>query len=362
MSTVFYPRLGMNYICNDMTQVIENKMYGKKQIDLYVCAQPNSYPHIGTLINFMLAFSLANMYEAHFKVPVTITADLLDNSKGEIMQVDGVRYFKSMKDTFIDGVEASLSDMYMVYFREMLDRLKKMYGRNYKIRTYQEFQSIKPVRENLVKVFENEEFFAELFNPVQKKIRLRFPCPYCGYIEDVSKNLSVTLENDGIQLENTCFAHGKIFTKISPDNDAYFDSNVPLRNVIRGAYFIDKDRAENTLSIIVEGADWAGIWPIRIYAEGLMKLGYNEMPNFIFTPQILDWAGTKLSKRMYVGNSAYRKMYKNGLINITTLEKDYGSEVYEKLYREINSWVSEPKRFFRDYTVEYLEEVLKTSN
>ena len=358
LDTVFFPRLGMNYICESMTDVIEYKMSGKERIDLYVCAQTNSYPHMGTLVNFMIAFSLAEKYEKHFGVPVTITADLLDNTKGEIMTVNDIRYFKSMTDTYIDGVGDPLSEMYMVYFRQLLDKLKSMYSRDYSIRTYSEFQSIKEVRGNLVRVFKDEEYFAELFNPVQKKIRIRFPCPYCKYIEERAEKLNVTVQDNGILLEDTCFAHGKINTFISADNDAYFDSNVPLRNIVRGAYFIDKDRKENCLSVIVEGADWAGLWPVRIYAEGLMRLGYNEMPNFIFTPQILDWAGTKLSKRMYVGNSAYRKMYKNGLINISSLEKDFGSDVYQKLYDEINKWVDEPKRFFRDYTVEYFEQIL----
>lgn len=54
MKNVYYPLAGMNYIIDDMAQIIENKMEDEKEIVLWLSAQVNSYPHIGTLTNYNL--------------------------------------------------------------------------------------------------------------------------------------------------------------------------------------------------------------------------------------------------------------------------------------------------------------------
>lgn len=46
----------------------------------------------------------------------------------------------------------------------------------------------------------------------------------------------------------------------------------------------------------------------------------------IYTPTILDWSESKLSKRMYVGNSAYREYLKEGLINYSEFYNQYGEK------------------------------------
>lgn len=61
MKNVYYPLAGMNYIIDDLAQIIENKMNGKKEIVLWLSAQVNCYPHIETLTNFISAFALASI-------------------------------------------------------------------------------------------------------------------------------------------------------------------------------------------------------------------------------------------------------------------------------------------------------------
>lgn len=109
---------------------------------------------------------------------------------------------------------------------------------------------------------------------------------------------------------------------------------------------------------MVDGNDWAGIWSLRVYTEGLFALGYKEVVNMIFTPAVVDWAAAKLSKRMYIGNKVYRELNKQGLINIISLEDDYGQEVYYKLWCEFQCWVKDTRRFLRDYSAEYLDLIL----
>ena len=55
------------------------------------------------------------------------------------------------------------------------------------------------------------------------------------------------------------------------------------------------------------------MWFLRVYMELLLKLQVKEVPSIIYIPTILDWSGSKLSKRMYVGNDAYRKFLKKDL-------------------------------------------------
>ena len=43
---VYYPLAGMNYVIDDLAQIIENKMDGKDEIHLWLSAQVNCYPHI----------------------------------------------------------------------------------------------------------------------------------------------------------------------------------------------------------------------------------------------------------------------------------------------------------------------------
>ena len=142
------------------------------------------------------------------------------------------------------------------------------------------------------------------------------------------------------------------------NKNAKFDMNVPLRYLVKILYLIEKDKEENILSIIVDGGDWSGMWPLRVYMEPLLKLKKEGVPNIIYTPTILDWSGSKLSKRMYVGNQAYREYLKEGLINYSEFYNQYGEIGFERLYNEINSWVLEPKKFIRDYTLEYIEAIL----
>lgn len=41
MKNVYYPLAGMNYVIDDLAQILENKMDGKKEIVLWLSAQVN---------------------------------------------------------------------------------------------------------------------------------------------------------------------------------------------------------------------------------------------------------------------------------------------------------------------------------
>ena len=59
---------------------------------------------------------------------------------------------------------------------------------------------------------------------------------------------------------------------------------------------------------------------------------------------------------------AYREYMKEGLINYSEFYNQYGEIGFKRIYDEINLWVTDPKLFIRDYTIEYIDMILKGEN
>ncbi|MEG1009588.1 MAG: hypothetical protein RSF67_07255, partial [Clostridia bacterium] len=210
------------------------------------------------------------------------------------------------------------------------------------------------MKDSLCEVINNTSILKDVLDPKNGEIRLRIPCPKCGLTEKHLRDTKITkIEKNSLKIESFCPEHGDYNVTIDEKSKDNFDMNVPLRYLVKILYLLKQDKANNSLNIIVDGGDWSGMWPLRVYMEPLLKLGVNDVPSIIYTPTILDWSGSKLSKRMYVGNTAYREYLKEGLINYSEFYNQYGELGFERLYNEINSWVKSPKKFIRDYTIEY---------
>lgn len=360
MKNVYYPLAGMNYIIDSLSQILKNKNPEEKdEIIIYLSAQVNSYPHVGTLVNFISAFALAKQIKVAYQVPVRIRVELLESVTGKETVIDGVKYYKNLVNVK-DTAGKTICDKYLPYFKDILNRLSSRDGIEYEILFFYDYQKEHLVRQSLLEVMNNSNVLGEILNPKDGSIRLRFECPECGLVDKHNQNLNIVYQSeDKIVLKNICPHHGEHHLTITEYNEEKFDMNVPLRYLVKALYLIKSDKRNNTLSVIVDGGDWSGMWPLRIYMEPLLKLGYREPVNVIYTPTILDWSGSKLSKRMYVGNHAYREYMKEGLINYSEFYNQYGEEGFERLYSEINLWVSDPKLFIRDYTIEYIDQVLR---
>lgn len=357
---IYYPIAGMNYIIDTLPQLFENKEPSNKdEIKLYISAQLNSYPHIGTLVNFMSAFALAKQITANFGIKTIIHLDLLENVTGEEVIINGNKYYKSLKNTIgEDGV--SLSEKYFPYFLDILEKLKILDDIEYETQFFEDYQKEIDVRDALLEIMNNRDIIGNVINPKDGEIYLRFPCPKCGLIDKHNINKKIEyIDKEKIVLSNICPYHGEHQIEISKNSNQFFDMNVPLRYITKALYLIRKDHNNNTLSIIVDGGDWAGMWPLRIYMEPLIKLGYSDVMNVVYTPTILDWSGSKLSKRIYVGSKSYKEYLKEGLIDYSKFYTQYGKIGFERLHNEVNSWVAEPKKFLRDYTIEYIDLILR---
>lgn len=358
MKNVYYPLAGMNYIIDDLSEIVKNKMNGKEEINLWLSAQVNCYPHIGTLTNFISSFSLAKHLNEYYKVPVKIKVELLESVTGEETIIEGQKYYKNLEEVKnSNGV--TVKEEYLPYFKELLEKLSLKYGIEYEIIFFYEYQKNFLVKKALFEVIKNYDLLSNVLDPKNGEIRLRFPCPKCGLTKKhIGKIGDLKIVKNCLQISSYCPEHGEYISSIDEFSTDKFDMNVPLRYLVKIMFLLEKDSIDRILSVIVDGGDWSGMWPLRVYMEPLLKLKISEVPSVIYTPTILDWSGSKLSKRMYVGNEAYREYLKEGLINYSKFYIQYGEIGFERLCKEIDSWVKSPKKFIRDYTIEYIDSIL----
>ena len=111
---------------------------------------------------------------------------------------------------------------------------------------------------------------------------------------------------------------------------------------------------------MVDGGDWVAMADFVI-SEGLARLGvtYKDRPARVFTPIIEDWSGAKFSKSVYVQQGTYDYL-PVGFLNLVKFEEEFGQTGLDKLWCETVSWVSDPKKLFRNYSAEYLLQVLRS--
>ena len=124
---------------------------------------------------------------------------------------------------------------------------------------------------------------------------------------------------------------------------------------------LEEDKENNTLTIMLDGGDWAGIWAQRMHTEGLVKLGFTEFPIRFFAPVILDWSGAKFSKSLYLKNDAYKDI-NSAFINYDNFIEYYGEKGMKKLWNEVKNWIEDPKKFFRNYSVDYFQMIMGENN
>lgn len=353
---VFYPIGGMANICDNISDLFRARVETKDRIHLVVSAQLNSYPHIGTVINFMCAFALGMHLEEKLNKPVDLTFDALDNVTGENISVNHDTYYISLKDKIVNGI--SVADKYLPYFQDLLQKLNAKSNIPYSVRRYDEYQRSPIVRKTIIKILNDYDAFAEILNPSDKHVHIRTVCPICHYGEKSAKYIHIKKNKDqSLTLINRCFQHGSYDITIAENNDDFVDINAQIRDFMKAVYLLEKGKEDNSYGIMVDGGDWGGLWPLRVHVESLMRLGYNTLAGRIFTPTITDWAGTKLSKRLYVGDEAFTEL-QEGIINYSKFYDSYGEKGFDLLWNEVNSWVNTPAKFFRDYSVDYLDLVL----
>ena len=335
-------------------------MTDKVEIQMHYSAQMNSHPHMGTVLSLMTAFALGQRLSARFDVPVKLKFEALENAPKEKVEVKGLTYTKMLSDTLVEGVP--LSDIHLKSFVRMLEMLKARSSIDYELITYRQFQGLFFVRKTLLEILNREDEFRPIIAPSEDHLRVRFPCKECGFAEKggATTIIKEKIDEYHLVLESECFQHGKQQITLAPESKDFVDMNTPLRNVIKEALFVGEAKEKKALDLMVDGGDWVAMADFVI-SEGLSKLGinYNDRPARLFTPIIEDWSGAKFSKSVYVQQGTYDYL-PDGFLNLVKFEEEFGQEGLDKLWKETVSWVSDPKKLFRNYSAEYLLQVLRS--
>src|SRR3989338_11377310 len=130
---VYYPLGGASYLFNDnfISYLLNN--IKKENLIISIGAQPNSSPHLGTIITFMTAFSLASKIKNFSKqINVEILFEIVDSAPSEILKIKDIVYQINLRNN-------SISSSILKKYIELLNFLEKISGITYKIRNQEEF-------------------------------------------------------------------------------------------------------------------------------------------------------------------------------------------------------------------------------
>ncbi len=359
LDTVMFPPVGIAHLTNDIVDLLKDYAGGKTKVNVHCASQPNSYPHLGTVMTIMTSFALAKHIGDHYNILGEIKFEEIDNAPAKKIKKDGIIYSRSISQEKEDDM--SISEKYMRVYRKLFDYLKKVSGISYSIRPFSQYQKNPFVRKNLKKILNRKEKFIRVLNPSSNRLHIRIQCPKCGYIDKSGVNLTISkLDSGNYILKNFCFNHGEFEALLSEDSKDYFDTNTPITDVLQGALFIEEDSRENAISIMVDGNDWSGVWALSVFCRGLALLGYkyHQFPFHFYSPLITDWSGAKFSKSVYIQTEMYSYLPEE-FVNFSKFLSKRGEPGLNRFWEEVVLWVKEPKRLFRDYSVDYFNLLLK---
>ncbi|KAL2374443.1 hypothetical protein RJ035_004128 [Blastomyces gilchristii] len=284
--------------------------------EINIIIPPNSSPHVGTLCSLGLAFVVA-MGMRDIGTEVMVVCDLWDRAKGDQMVISNITYQRSLRDT-------GKFQEYLPDYKELLATLSERYGIAYRIRLEEEFLKSDGVCGVIKNIIKDREYLGQ------------FLAPATGSLASALHVLNAA---------SSINTHGRF--AYSVETDAHkFQFNCQLFNLVIGLYH---ERASYNY-IEICGSDYAGFWQEQLLWRFLVK------PILIvYTPLISDWSGSKVSKSLYLQQSAYDYLKKAGqeyLLNYRVFTQERKDLLV--LWREIERWVNEPYRLFRGYSLHYL--------
>jgi len=344
---VYNPLGGGSYVFeNDIANFLLQK-FTKDNIVISIGAQPNSSPHFGTLIVFSTAFSLAKrMKEINPNLNVKVLFEVVDTAPSETVEINGVKYQRSLKNT--GKINNNFND-----YMEILEYFKTIDNVDYLIRFQSEFNKQPYIYPIVKKLIEKQDDISKILDPKYKNLRVRVACPCCGLAD---KNSSTTkFENETVY--SVCPIHGEYTTNIRNESNK-LEYNTPVRNLVRAiAYGMhNNDENQNYQIMRITGSDYAGFYQEELLYKPAALLGFpvNELPSILYTPLVLDWSGAKLSKSLYVKEGAYSDL-PSYLINYEYLKNSKGIGALDVIHNITDNWIEKPYLLFRNYSIYYFK-------
>ncbi|MFH1566068.1 MAG: hypothetical protein ABIB98_02600 [bacterium] len=344
---ILHPLGGASYVYEqDIIRYLASRLT-RKNIRISIGAQPNGSPHFGTLAVFSLAFALAELLNKQNSKTTSITFEVIDTAPAKELVIDGLRYQISLRNS-------GQADIYLAQYKQLLNILKGLTGVDFILRRQEAFNSQQTIPDIIREVVENKVLLAPILDPKKKKLKIRVPCPDCG-LTDKDSVRNILFKN---YLQAYCPKHGKF--RAYYKNSNRFEYNTPLRNLIRAlVYSADNTNPKKDYCWVrITGADYAGFYQEELLYRTVALMGYgiDKLPIILYAPLIVDWSGAKLSKSMYVKHGAY-KYLPDYLVSYERFHERFGEKGIAKLHCEVKSWLENPYKLFRTYSVYYFMEV-----
>lgn len=346
---VYNPLGGGSYVYQDSLIPYLSSQFRKNKIRISIGAQPNSSPHFGTLEVFCLAFGVAKMLKnENSKLDVSVFFEVVDTAPAIAKIIYDKKYQISLR-------ESGEMDKYIDQYYEILDNLSKLSNVNYSVRGQQDFNKQNCIPIIVKKIIKNKDVLGTILEPNKKVIRIRCACPICGLTDKQGLNNSFTNN----KLIAYCPEHGNFEVDIDKESSR-LEYNTPLRNLIRGLVYLT-DNEDETLDyewLRITGSDYAGFYQEQLLykATDILQYKVSNLPMILYAPLVTDWSGAKISKSLYVKEGAY-KYLPEYMVNYDYLRKHFGKIGLEKVYNEVYSWLLEPYKLFRNYSIYYFMEV-----
>jgi hypothetical protein len=355
---IVYPPTGIVHIISQIPDLIADRMQTATRLRVACVMQPKAAPHFGTGIVLMSAFALARLFQDTFGTTATVLLDILDNAPAQATVINGVEYSLCLSHAQ-DGAQ-STAGKNTEPVRQLAAWASQHAGIPFRLRRYSQIQAQPAFRHGLARILSRPQTFEPLFSPSEHRLRVRPVCPRCGMVDKAAHTVQVK-HDDPLTLQFTCGYHGTQQARID-DPAAVIDTNTPIRTVLRSLCFSHDRHTDGIETIVLNGGDWSGAWMQRVYFDGLHQLGCcgTSVPFNIFTPQILDDSGAKLSKTIYLAAGTYSDV-PPAWTSMQAFEDRFGPVGLSTLWDEVNAWARSPERFFRNYTVRYLEHALGSS-
>ncbi|KAF9037895.1 hypothetical protein BDZ89DRAFT_946021 [Hymenopellis radicata] len=329
----------------------------EKSVVIHIGAQPNNSPHTGTITVFALAFARAKqMRDADPSIDVTVSLDLVDTApdSSKTMDLDGVKYQQSHRAT-------AAMNQFLPDYEELMVGLSAHFGDVKWRKTFQREQmDADSVPAILRWILGNHAWLGPRLAPQRKKLCIRSACPHeeCAWAD--KHGINTTFLIDGTFM---CPYHGQYVVDLSKKEDVRrLEFNTPLRNLVRTiaqGLHTRSVRATSDAAVLhmrVTGADYSGMYQERLLWSVLMQLRVPiDPPMIVYAPLIVDWAGSKLSKSLYVKKGAYRYLedkdmhYLLSYDNMKAMKKDPMA-----LARMIEGLLDDEGAMERPYSIDYI--------
>lgn len=339
---------GIGHYTDTVMDWLKYKTDGKEGYNIILAARLSGTPHIGTLVNFMVGYKLAFELNAQYHKKVKITIELLDNISDE--KINDMIYYNNKAYYYKQLISNSavLQKRYSEFYR-MISQLNKIYNVTGNIKTYQDIQQDKEMRNAISEVLIHRDYFSKIFNPRNERLHIRIACPKCGLIEKNCTDINVEQHSDDeFRISSICPVHGLFHVVFSSHNQEYVDINIPFRHFCKGLSSLDSDKRSNHLSIQVLGNDWSGSWFIRMFCEGAVYLKREQLPMILFSPLVIK-EGAKISKSNMFDRNNPQKILD---INKLTVQQ------LHTICNEIERWFQNSNLFFDNYDSKYFERIL----